>query len=77
MEAFKIIATSKNKQLIINLPDNFVSKRLEILVFPADDEDDIEWKSQSITGLNNAYGNDEPDYTSQMVKEPNEQYGKR
>lgn len=75
MEALKIIATSQNKQLTIELPDNFISKRLEIVVFPADEED--EWKNQSITGLNNAYGDNEPDYTNQIVKEPNEQYGKR
>jgi len=76
MEVLKIIQTVTGKQLIIELPERFISKKLEILVFPADDEEES-WQNQNTQTLNRAYSSNEPDYTVNMLKEPNQEYGER
>lgn len=75
MEALKITQTSHSNKLIINIPNEFVSKRLEIIVFPFDEEHE-EWKDYNLNSLNKAYSTDEPEYNLAMVKEPNAEYGK-
>ena len=70
MEVLKIIQTSVSNQMLIQLPDRFVARKLEILVLPADDDSNA-WEHQSIKTLNSAYSEDEPEYTLLMVKEPN------
>ena len=76
MEAIKFTQTSNNNKLTINIPDAFISKKLEIIVFPFDDEAD-EWVEHNINTLNKAYSSNEPEYDLTLVKEPNIEYGKR
>ena len=76
MEALKIIKSSSTIQLIIDLPNNFVSKNLEIIIFPIDDQQD-DWNNQQINTLNKAYSTSEPEYDLLMIKESNTEYVKR
>jgi hypothetical protein len=76
MEALKITKSSTTNQLIIDLPNNFVSKNLEIIIFPIDEPQD-DWKTQQINTLNKAYSSNEPEYDLLMLKEPNTEYEKR
>ncbi len=68
MEALKIIKSSSTNQLIIDLPNNFVSKNLEIIILKIDDQQD-DWINQQINTLNNAYSKSEPEYDFLMIKE--------
>ena len=68
MEALKFTKSSSTNQLIIDLLNNFVSKKLEIIIFPIDDQQD-DWSIQQINTLNNAYSKSEPEYDSLMIKE--------
>ncbi|MCA0426334.1 MAG: hypothetical protein LCH37_02775 [Bacteroidetes bacterium] len=76
MEALKITKSSSTNQLIIDLPNNFVSKKLEIIILPVD-EPQNDWTTQQINTLNKAYSTDEPEYDLLMIKEPNTDYEKR
>ncbi|MFI5221001.1 MAG: glycosyl hydrolase family 31 [Bacteroidia bacterium] len=76
MEALKITQTTDSNKLTIDIPDEFISKKLEIIIFPFDEESE-DWKEHNLNRLNKAYSIDEPDYNLSMVKEPNDQYGKR
>lgn len=76
MKALRITQTSESNKLTIEIPNSFISKKLEIIIFPFD-EDEEDWKVQSLNSLQKAYSDEEPDYTHSMVKEPNADYGKR
>ena len=76
MEAFKITQTTNSNKLTIQIPDEFISKKLEIIIFPFDEENVI-WKEHNVNILNKAYSTEEPEYHLSMVKEPNAKYGKR
>lgn len=39
-----------------------------------DENESLDWHRFSITNLSRAYSNDEPDYTNDMIKEPNPEY---
>jgi hypothetical protein len=39
MEALRLIADPINHQLVINLPPSMASRRLEVIVFPANEHD--------------------------------------
>jgi hypothetical protein len=39
MEALRLIAEPINQQLVINLPPSMTSRRLEVIVFPANEQD--------------------------------------
>ena len=39
-----------------------------------DKNESLDWHRFSITNLSRAYSNDEPDYTPDMIKEPNPEY---
>ena len=52
----------RNERLLVTiLPDNLVHEREE-------------WEQLAAAGLNAAYGEDEPEYTLDMVREPNPEY---
>lgn len=76
MEALKITQSSNSNKLTIDIPNNFVSKNLEIIIFPIDDEVN-EWSEIQKNNLNNAYSSKEPEYELSMLKEPNTDYEKR
>ncbi len=76
MEALKFTKSSSTNQLIIDLPNNFVSKNLEIIIFPIDDQQE-DWSIQQINTLNTAYSKSEPEYDLLMIKESNTEYEKR
>ena len=76
MEAIKITQTTHNNKLTIDIPNEFISKKLEIIIFPFDEEAG-DWKDYNLNSLNKAYSDNEPEYNLSMVKEPNADYGKR
>ncbi len=45
-----------------------------ILPGPESDEDYADWLTASLRSLEQAYGANEPDYSMEMVKEPNPDY---
>lgn len=47
-------------------PDNSLT-----VAVPNDDEDRKDWLRLSALGLENAYGEDEPEYSLDLIKEPN------
>ncbi len=48
---------------------------LLVTVLPtASDEEDEDWTRLSLDGLARAYSNDEPEYTFDMIQEPNPEY---
>jgi len=55
-----------------------VSYGKAVRVFIADaakgDNEDKEWPALSLEGLQSAYGDSEPEYSTAMVKEPNPEY---
>ena len=76
MEAIKITQTSDSNKLTIYIPNEFISKKLEIIIFPFDEEAE-DWQELNLNSLNKAYATNEPDYNFSMIKEPNAEYGKR
>jgi len=60
----------------IRLDDTFEiqeNAKLLVIVLPGDTEDEEreDWVSLSRDGLGKAYGENEPDYSTELVKEPN------
>lgn len=48
---------------------------ITVLPAPQEDDDDREgWVRLAMIGLERAYGEDEPEYTLDMIKEPNPDY---
>jgi hypothetical protein len=76
MEALKIMQITNSNKLTIDIPNNFVSKNLEIIIFPIDEEPN-EWNELQVNNLDHAYSTNEPGYELSMLKEPNIDYEKR
>ena len=76
MEALKIMQITNSNKLTIDIPNNFVSKNLEIIIFPIDEERN-EWNELQVNNLDKAYSTNEPAYEMSMLKEPNIDYEKR
>lgn len=80
MEAIRQKIKRTGNKLIIELPEDFKSEMIELILFPAEDnseEIDIqlnEWSSFSLRNLETFYSNNEPDYSSVQIKEPNVNY---
>lgn len=51
--------------------------KLLVVVLPENEEAREEWTQVSLSGLTRAYGNNEPEYSLDMVKEPNPDYDPR
>lgn len=51
--------------------------KLLVVVLPENEEEREEWTQVSLSGLTRAYGNSEPEYSLDMVKEPNPDYDPR
>jgi hypothetical protein len=47
---------------------------LTLTVWPKDDEDREDWLRLSALGLEEAYGENEPEYPLDLIKEPNPEY---
>ena len=45
--------------------------KLLVVVLPESDEERDDWAKVSAAGLSHAYGDNEPEYTLDMIKEPN------
>jgi hypothetical protein len=75
-EALKIMQITNSNKLTIDIPNNFVSKNLEIIIFPIDEEPN-EWNELQVNNLDHAYSTNEPGYELSMLKEPNIDYEKR
>jgi hypothetical protein len=69
-EALKIMQITNSNKLTIDIPNNFVSKNLEIIIFPIDEEPN-EWNELQVNNLDHAYSTNEPGYELSMLKEPN------
>ena len=47
---------------------------LTVTVWPEEDREREEWARLSASGLERAYGEDEPEYSLELVKRPNPEY---
>ena len=45
--------------------------KLQVVILPDSDEVRDDWTKVSAAGLSHAYGDSEPEYTLDMIKEPN------
>lgn len=74
MQAIETTATfnEKGELKIDNLP-KIKSQKVRILILLEEGEQN-EWYRFSSEGLSKAYGEDEPSYSLDMVKEPNPDY---
>ncbi len=69
----KLIGIVKNGKVeLIN--DYPLPEGTKLLVTPF--EDDNNWSNISLEGLNNAYGENEPEYNLKEIKEFNPEYGR-
>ncbi len=80
MEAIRkrIKRNGKNK-ITIELPSDFKSENIELLIFPVENSEMEstefdDWENFSITNLDSMYNKDEPDYTNVMINERNPNY---
>ncbi len=77
----KKIKRTGNK-ITIELPEDFIAEEVEMIIFPYDSKEEKnsseteaeDWTKFSVKNLERAYGEDEPDYSNVLVKEPNPQY---
>lgn len=72
----KLIGIVKNGKVEL-MSDCPLPEGTKLLVTPFEDEqmeDDNEWTNISLEGLNNAYGEDEPEYDLKDIKEVNPEY---
>ncbi len=82
MKTITLSATFDGKH--IRLEEDFPLRkdtRLLVTLLPEGAEDEAEfrefWRQLSAQSLSRAYGADEPEYTLDMVREPNPKYGGR
>ena len=80
-----LTGTYLNGRLILDLPFNS-NKPLRVTVIVQDERDEldtssnspstdeVDWAHGSAHCLNNAYGDDEPDYSNAVLREPNPKY---
>ncbi len=75
----KTVIIKIEKESSLKLILDFVKKlKLKAKVVESEkNKEQEEWSSFSAKGLANAYGKDEPDYTLNMVKEPNPAYKRK
>lgn len=71
-----MIVKPANKQEYIFLIELFQKMKIEFkpLTYNSENEDTDDWFKFSINNLSRAYSDDEPEYTSAMIKEPNPEY---
>jgi hypothetical protein len=48
MQAIRQIVDVKNNQFHVKLPASFISKRVEIIILPAEEEEKINWVNEDI-----------------------------
>ena len=69
----KLIGIVKNGKVEL-ISDCSLPEGTKLLVTPF--EDDNNWSNISLEGLNNAYGENEPEYNLKEIKEFNPEYGR-
>ena len=50
--------------------------KVRIVVTPSEDDEHAAWLRTSANGLNRAYGNDEPEYPAELIKESNPEFAR-
>ena len=75
MEQTSIPAHFDGKQILLDRPVTLkANAKLLVVVLPDSDEERSDWAKVSAAGLSHAYGDTEPEYTLDMIKEPNPDY---
>lgn len=75
MQAIETCAVfDKEGKLIIEDMPVIKNKKVKLLFLIDEDEGKNEYYDLSLHGLSKAYSNDEPEYTSSLIKEPNPLY---
>ncbi|MFH1052332.1 MAG: hypothetical protein V1779_15535 [bacterium] len=72
-----LIVSPANNQEFILLMELFKKMKIEFKTLSNnidDVEDSSDWHRFAMFNLSRAYSNDEPEYTSNMIKEPNPDY---
>jgi hypothetical protein len=77
MNMVTLLAHFDGEHICLEKPYQFESgAKLIVIVLPNQPADDghEEWWRLSVSGLASAYGEDEPEYSSNLIKEPNCEY---
>ena len=72
MKALRFIKTVEEDRIIISNLESLNGKTVELIILPIEDEEEEDWKEIGLSGLSNAYDDNEPAYTSDEVKERNQ-----
>jgi hypothetical protein len=73
MKAIRMIRKVENNSLTLDNLNEFEGQNIELILLPIDDEQK-EWARFNTGSLERAYGDDEPEYTLESVKERNPGY---
>jgi hypothetical protein len=76
MNAVRIITEVHSDTLTVPNMGQFIGQRVELIIIPFE-EDREEMIYASLVGLARGYGDDEPEYTEQDVRERNPDYENR
>ena len=75
MEPISIPAHFDGQQIVLDEPRELdVNAKLIVTVLPNHDSEREHWLSLSAAGLQQAYGNDEDEYSLDLIKDPNPDY---
>ena len=72
-----LVVTPADKQELSLLENLLQKMNIEFKALPTDKDEEIDsrqWYEFSMQNFSGAYSNDEPEYTSDMIKEPNPEY---
>ena len=78
MPTITLRAHYDGKQIMLDEPYNLLpNTSLLVTIVPTSHADHRDWLELSMQGLSYAYGEDEPDYSLNMLKEQNPEYETR
>ena len=78
METITLHAHFDGKQILLDDPIELQpGTKLLVTIFSAENAEHDEWIDFSLTQLEKAYGEDEPEYSLGLIKEHNPQYDRR
>ena len=75
METITLNAHFDGKRIVLDEPyDLEPEQKLLVSLRPAEADDEDDWRAFSLSGLERGYGDDEPEYTLDDVRELNPSY---
>ena len=75
MQIMTLQAHFDGRQILLGEPyDLEPNTKLVVSLIDMKDEEREDWERLSLANLERAYGNDEPEYSLDLIKEPNSKY---